>query len=367
MAYTNVFSNVITSMTGGRRSDLGRITKYGLFVSGINASHHALKNYSPISDNYNRLFIIRSPKFVQKYFAGGTGDIYSPDSLWVQVKHMMEYMLVSLTGFADKTLAKASTPVQGGYAGRSFAVPTVVQDTTDTVSLTLYEMQGSPITQVLDVWANGIGDQYSGLAHYGGYVSGGTGANGLPTRLYKLNDYEDDVAYDYNEANHTMEAIWVQTDKTGSQVERAWFLADMFPTGIPQQGVANLEDAANHNTIRIDVPFNVVVYQSAPITSVANDLLKKYMLVSNSVNYVPEVGDAVYAANDVGLFNRQLGEIPFDSAVGTNIGNVPVYNQHITAYTRQAEHKNMDDAKLAGQPGRLDPPEFDKWQGFAQN
>ena len=81
---------------------------------------------------------------------------------------MLEYMNRSVTGFADKTLQEAGTPIQGGFAGRQFNTPTVTKETTNSVTIGLYELVGAPVFTVIDGWMNAIGDENSGLATYGG-------------------------------------------------------------------------------------------------------------------------------------------------------------------------------------------------------
>ena len=88
------------------------------------------------------------------------------------------------------------------------------------------------------------------------------------------------------------------------------------------------------------------------ITAIANDLLKQYRIVSNSLNFNPELGDAVYSNGDATLFNRSLGEVPSDSATGTNVGNVPVFTTVNGPKTEQSPLRDMDAAKLAGQEAK---------------
>ena len=176
-------SNVITSQTGGRQFDAPDLTKYSMFVGGTNATHHALRNYSPMLNGFGRLFMVRPPLAIAKMFAGGD-DLYNVNSLFIQFKHMLEYMNRSVTGFAEKQLENAATPIQGGFAGRMFNTPTVTKETTNEVTIGLYEMVGAPVFTVIDGWMNAIGDENSGLATYGGWISGGTGADGKEKRLY---------------------------------------------------------------------------------------------------------------------------------------------------------------------------------------
>lgn len=354
---------VITSQTGGKQFDAPDLTKYSMFVGGTNATHHALRNYSPMLNGFGRLFMVRPPKAILKMFAGNDAYLYSKDSLFIQFKHMLEYMNRSVTGFQEKQLENAATPIQGGFSGRMFNTPTVTKETTNEVTIGLYEMEGAPIYTVIDGWMNAIGDENSGLSTYGGWISGGTDANGLEKRLYRRAN-EDDNGIQFNEANHTAEFIYVMHDRSGAQVERAVMLADCYPKGINQSAVLDMQQGGTHDNVTYDVVFNCVVYRSPIITAIANDLLKQYRIVSNSLNFNPELGDAIYGADNSNLFQRSLGAVPVDSATGTNIGNVPAFrpgNQPKTVITTEG---NMDRARLAGQPGYQPEPSYD---GFTAN
>ena len=353
---------VITSQTGGRQYDAPDMTKYSMFVGGTNATHHALRNYSPMLNGFGRLFMVRPPRAILKMFAGNDAYLFSKDSLFIQFKHMLEYMNRNVTGFAEKQLENAGTPIQGGFAGRMFHTPTVTRETTNEITVGLYELVGAPVMTVIDGWMNAIGDENSGLATYGGWISGGKDHLGIDQRLYARAG-EPTEGIPFNEANHTAEFIYVMHDRSGAQVERAVMLADCYPKGIAQGNVLDMQQGGVHDNVAYDVVFNCVVYRSPIITAIANDLLKQYRIVSNSLNFNPELGDAVYAPSNVNLFNAALGPVPVDSATGTNIGNVPVFHGHNAPVTqRTVDPRDKGDAKLAGQPGRGAEP---SWDGFA--
>ena len=339
--------NVITAQTGGRQFVAPDFTKYSMFVGGTNATNHALRNYSPMLNGFGRLFMVRTPYAIAKMFAGGD-DLYNSNSLFMQFKHMLEYMNRSVTGFGEKTLENAGTAIEGGFAGRSFNTPTVTKETTTEITIDLYELMGAPVMTVIDGWMNAIGDENSGLATYGGWISGGADANGIEKRLYAKSG-ESANGIPFNEANHTAEFIYVMHDRSGAQVEKAVLLADCYPKGIDQGKVLNMDGPGTHDNVTYDVTFNCVVYRSPIITSIANDLLKQYRIVSNSLNFNPELGDAVYGANNTNTFSRSLGAVPTDSATGTSIGNVPVYTATNSPVTKTGlRNSDMNAAKLAG-------------------
>lgn len=355
-------AKVITAQTGGHDFSGKDLTKYSLFVGGVNATHHALKNYSPLMNGFGRLFMVRPPKAIQRMFAESSGEIYSDNNLFNQFKHILEYMNRSVTGFGDKTLEPAGTAISGGFAGRSFNTPTVTKEGTTQVTISVFELTGSPIYTVVDGWMNAIGDENSGLATYGGFISGGKGADGqTEVPLYQNKDHND-FALEFNEAYHTAEFIYVLHDRSGAQVERAVLLAGAYPTGIQQNNVLDMT-GGQHDNVTYDLQFNCTVYRSPIINAIANDLLKQYRIVSNSLNFNPELGDAVYATGNTGKFNQALGKVPYDSATGTNIGNMPAYDATQIATAKEAKYGNMTDAKLAGQDGRLGTTD-DGWDGF---
>lgn len=355
---------IITSQTGGKQYNGRNMTNYSMFVGGTNATHHALMNYSPALNNFGRLFMVRPPYVLLKMFGGDNpGKMYSKDSLFIQFKHMMEYMNRKVTGFGEKKIDEASTPIKGGFAGRQFNTPTVTKETTNEVQIGLYEMEGMPVFTVIDGWMNAIGDENSGLATYGGYISGGTDSQGKSVRLYKKDGDNSSEGIEFNEANHTAEFIYVYHDRSGAQVNRAVMLADCYPKGINQAAALDYEGNGDHDNITYDITWNCVVYRSPIITAIGNDLLKQYRIVSNSLNFNPELGDAVYADNNASLFNKALGSIPVDSATGTNIGNIPVFDVSSAPKIRTIKNKDINDGKLAGQPGREAP---ENWDGFSE-
>lgn len=355
-------ASVITSQTGARQFNAQDFTKYSQFVGGVNATHHALMNYSPQMNGFGRLFMVRVPHVIAKMFAGGD-DLYNTQSQFTQFKHLLEYMNRSVTGFGDTELQNAATPIQGGFAGRQFNTPTIMRDTTTQITIGVYEMNGSLVHTVVTDWMRAIGDPNSGLATYGGWIGGGRDQQGIEKRLF-ARDGESENGIAFNEAMHTCEFIYILHDRSGAQVERALLLSDCYPTNINSSNALNMDAGGNHDNVTYDITFNCVVYQSAIINAIANDLLKQYRIVSNSLNFNPELGDAVYGQDTDQLFARSLGSVPVDSATGTNIGNVPVFTTTNDPLTRTIGLKNMTDGKLAGQPGRTVE---ENWDGFVQN
>lgn len=361
---------VITPQTGAREYNAPDMTKYSMFVGGLNATNHALRNYSPQLNGYGRLFMVRPPMAILRAFAGDAKNLYSSDNLFIQFKHMLEYMNRSVTGFGAKTLVEASTPIQGGFAGRKFSLPTVTQDETNAITISLYELQGSPVSTVIDFWMNAIGDENSGLATYGGYISGGTVKNGSDAgkekRLYaRSGEDPTDGAFAFNEANHTAEFIYAVLDRSGAQVEKAVLLADCWPKNLEQGKALDMAEGGVHDAITYDLTFNCVCYRSPIINAIANDLVKQYRIVSNSLNFNPELGDAVYGLGTPDKLSRSLGPVPTDSATGTNIGNMPVYDATTEPTSKTTDYINANTVgKMGGQGNQHGGI---SWDGFADS
>lgn len=361
-----MIDGVITSQSGARQFDGTDITKYSLFVGGVNATNHALRQYSPLVNGFCRLFMVRPPFALMHIMAGGNpANYYSTDSLFMQFKHILEYMNRSVTGIQPKTLEQTSTPLQGGFAGRQFNVPTITKESTNEITIGVYEFAGCPLATILDSWMNMIGDENSGLATYGGHISGGRDSAKREIPLNKYDGTNNPLGIEFNEANHTAEFIYVLHDRSGAQVEKAMLLADCFPKQINQTNIMDMPAGGTHDLVQYDITFNCIAYSSPIITSIANDLLKQYRIVSNHLNFNPELGDAVYgkdAKTSKLTINKALGDVPSDSAAGTAIGNLPVYNplntplvtnvtlktEGSTSRTPEVNAKSYQEAKLSG-------------------
>lgn len=345
---------VITSQSGGRQFDGKDITKYSMFVGGLNATNNALRQYSPLVNGYCRLFMVRAPFVLLHIFSGGNpNNYYSSDSLFIQFKHILEYMNRSVTGIQPKTLEQTSTPMQGGFAGRQFNVPTITKESTNEITIGVYEFTGCPMATILDSWMNAIGDENSGLATYGGHISGGRDSQNIDVPLFTYNNQQYTRGIEFNEANHTAEFIYVLHDRSGAQVEKAILLADCYPKSINQTNILDMPAGGTHDIVQYDITFNCVAYSSPIITSIANDLLKQYRIVSNHLNFNPELGDAVYGPStgttQAGLtINKALGGVPADAANGTGIGNLPVYDPLNTPLTVQVTPSK--DTSIEGNP-----------------
>lgn len=230
------------------------LTNYSLFMGGLNVKNSALKQYTPLKNGYARLFITRLPRFMNIMFPSKTKNF----------RHLLEYGFVGVDGIQNLTMDFEQ--LTGGYAGRAFDVATTSKDETNEITVKLYEFAGSPVREYLDLWITGIADPQTGLCHYHGAL-----------------DLADPVPY--NQANHTMEAIYINTDPTGrhDSIEYACMITNMIPK-TSKRDHFNYE-AGQHQIVQVDVTFTAVKYESAQINAVAKKLLEKYAVLRNYLNF----------------------------------------------------------------------------------
>ncbi len=263
-------ADISTIQSGIKHHSNEDLTKYALFMGGLNVTHDVLVNYDPLKTGYGRLFMIRKPVFL---------DNTIPAKL-KKFKHILEYGNTSVQGLNDVTVNFQS--LTGGYVGKSFEIPTHATDDTNAFTVQCYEFSGSPIREVIHTWINGTTDLLTGLTHYNG------------DKIAKL------------QSNQTAEFIYVATDNTGEDVEYACLFANCFPKNIKNDQFNYT--SGEHNLVEYGIEFSCTKYESIQINKVAKSLLKRYKLLANSLNFYSGV-----KSND----NTTLGEgIGYDIASG---------------------------------------------------
>lgn len=245
-------ANTIQSGIKNHSKDM---TKYSLFLGGLDVTSKSLAIYDPLKTGYVRLFMVKMPVFMEKMFSEKTKNF----------KHLLEYGFIGIDGIGNTTLEFEQ--LSGGYVGKSFEVATVAKDETTAITIKTYEFAGSPVREYIDTWINGISDQQSGIGHY-------HGAMDLPTGAVK-----------YSQANHTAEAIYVTTDSTGrdDSIEYACLLTNMMPKVVKKDHL-NYE-SGSHPTVQIDIEFTCTKYESTQINKIASQLLKKYKILTNYLDF----------------------------------------------------------------------------------
>ena len=248
------------------------ITKYALFMGGLNTTNEALKIYDPLRTGYGRIFMVRKPEFLNQTI---------PQQLKT-FKHILEYGNTSVSGLSDITVD--FNQYQGGYTNKSFEIPSVATDGTNELNIKVYEFSGSPVREVIYQWINGTTDLLTGLSHY----------NGEET-LARI------------QANQTAEFIYVNTDHTGKNVEYACLFTNCFPKNLKNDHFNY--DAGQHQLVEYDIQFTATKYESIQINRVAKALLDKYKVLSNSLNFYS--GYTTASINNAAghTYNPQTGKL----------------------------------------------------------
>ena len=156
---------ISTIQNGIHRHTDNDLTNYALFMGGLNVTHDVLTHYDPLRTGYGRLFMIRQPVFLSKNI---------PSQL-KKFKHILEYGNTAVQGINDINVNFNS--ITGGYVGKSFEIPSVATDDTNSFTVNCYEFSGSPIREVIHTWINGTTDLLTGLTHYNGESIDKTQAN----------------------------------------------------------------------------------------------------------------------------------------------------------------------------------------------
>ena len=231
------------------------ITDYALFLGGLNVTRNSLEQYDPLKTGFARLFMIRKPVFVDNKIGSKLNKF----------KHILEYGNTSITGFEDIDLG--TSEMTGGYAGREVDIPSIAQDNMREFTVSVYELSGSPVREVIQYWINGMADIQTGLSTY----------------YYDTAEAADPNALEYSQANQTAEFIYVVTDQSGRNVEYACMLANCWPKRI-QLNHFNY-NSAEHNLVQMEIPFSCIRYMSPEINEKAKQLITKYNILMNTIGF----------------------------------------------------------------------------------
>lgn len=247
-------SLVATLQDNIRKCDNTEITNYAYWLGGTDTTNAALAQYDLLRTGYGRLFILRMPAFVEFLLEDETRVF----------KHMLEFGNVGISGIQGYTAEFAS--VTAGYVGNTVEIPTSVKDDTNSITIRIYETQGSLIRTYIDFWLTGVSDPYTGLSHY-------HGARDVD---------ENSSSYVLSQANHTMEALYVATDPTGEQAEYVCLLTNMFPRSSDHSHFEY--EPGSHDLVQLSLEFACTKYMSAQINYIGTVALNKFAILKNYLN-----------------------------------------------------------------------------------
>ena len=237
------------------------MTGYSLFLGGLNVKRAALEQYNVLKTGKGRIFLTKMPYFMKELMPQATKNF----------KHVIEYGFMDIQGIQDLTMEFDS--ITGGYAGRTFEIPTILKDETNEITVKILEFAGSPMREYIEMWQTGVSDPNSGFTHYHGLA--------IPQQDNSGNFKNAKV--EVSQANHTMEAFYVMTDQTGFNIEFACMLCNMFPKTSARSHFNQTAGEMAH--VELEIAFTCTMYTSPDINAVAQLLLNKYRVLYNYLDF----------------------------------------------------------------------------------
>lgn len=229
------------------KSNTKSFDKFGYFLGGIDVTHQNLDQFTPYIRGVSRIFLHKPPAFMLERY---------PD-MTRRFKTYLETGYTSIDGLSD--ISVDFTDFEGGFAGQRFSTVSLARDETESITIQVYELSGSPIREYLDTWVTGVRDPRSGIAHYHGVIA------------EKGADY-------YSERNHTAEMFYVNMDPTAINIEYCCMFAHMFPTRVPKNHL-NYEKG-NRDNAQIDIELRCAKYESPAINNIG-----AWYIANSAVNY----------------------------------------------------------------------------------
>lgn len=246
---------------------------FSYFIAGIDVTQQNLDQMTPYIQGISRIFMHRTPLFMELGFKDMTR----------QFKSLVETGAKAVGGIGDVSVD--TTSFDGGFNGQSFSMISKTSDDSNNLTMSMYEMAGSPVRTFLDTWVNGMRDSRSGVAHYHGMV--------------ETPDHSSPTYIPYSEKNHTAEFIYYTLDPTAHYIEYACMWAHCFPASVPKDHL-NFT-SGTRDGVEMSLSFNGTKYESRYINDIAINYLIKDQLDYNYLNFNPDLKGEGYSEIDYRL------------------------------------------------------------------
>jgi hypothetical protein len=287
------------------------VESYAFWLGGTDTTNAALKQYDLLRTGYGRIFILQMPKFVQYLLPDETKKF----------RHLLQFANTGIDGIQGYTVDFTSATV--GYVGNTVELPINVKDDTSSITIKIYETQGSLIRTYLDFWITGTIDPFTGLSHY-------HGARDIVTSGGDTDVYGDTIKRDdlyLSQANHTMEALYVATDPTGETPEYVCLLTNMFPKSSDHSHFT--WEAGSHDLVQLSLEFTAAKYMSSQINYIGTVALARFNILKNYLN--------MYSGYTKSLLEKRIS--------APDIKNWKTVDGH--AYYETYAKKNLDYSKIS--------------------
>ena len=247
------------------------------FIAGIDVTDQNLDQLTPYIPGIARLFMHKEPVFMQIAFPEETNNF----------KSYIETGYKQVQGINDVSVTAET--IQGGWANQSYEIISSVEDSTNEITVALYEQTGSPVREFIELWITGVRDPRSGVAHYHGVVETPEhGSTGLDAGTYsEMGNYNNKgkIYVPYAEKNHTAEFVYYDLDPTAHYIEYACMFAHAFPKSVNKDQYNY--SSGERSPIEVSVPFSVMKYESRYINDLATRYLIADQLEYNYLNFNP--------------------------------------------------------------------------------
>lgn len=223
-----------TTIQTGRKKNTKNYSNFSYFTQGIDVTRQNLEQFNPYIKGVARIFLYHAPDFMNQkgMFEDETANF----------KSYIETGYKKVDGIQDITVEFVD--FTGGFNGQKFSNVASAKDDSDTLTISLYEQSGSPVTEYIDTWVNGVRDIRSGIAHYHGCTS-----------------------VTYSELHHTAEFVFYDLDPTAKELEYACLWAHAFPANVSKSHYNY--DSGDRGEVLIDATFRANKYESIYINQVA--------------------------------------------------------------------------------------------------
>ena len=244
---------------------------FSYFLGGVDVTDQNLDQFTPYIQGVSKIFVHKTPPFMSLLQRKASNDGFAEWSR--QFKTYLESGYTRIDGIGD--ISAEFVDFEGGFAAQKFSNVSTVRDETDTLSIQLFELTGSPVREYIETWMTGVRDPRTGIAHYHGVI----GQKG-----------DDGVVINYQEKNHTAEFVYLSMDPTAKKIEYACLFAHAFPTKVPKSHL-NYE-SGNRDRVQMDLDFNITKYESYAINNIAIGYMNASAITYNYLDFVPDAGES---------------------------------------------------------------------------
>jgi len=244
---------------GANKSTKIDYSKDNLFTGVWNLDQNNLDKFDPFVTGYGAIIWTKLPAFFD-YLDSQFSDFRA------QFKAMTERNFKSFSGLSDLNLDTEA--LSHGFAGNELNTAVNIKKENTTFTLKHYELAGSPIREMYQIWVTGIRDPETGLATYHGAIKNGS--------------------LRYSMKNHTGELLYVVTDPSfavggATGIEFACYYTNVFPTKVFLDHLNY--SSGDHAVQELDQEFRGNFHMSNEINKLAVNAMSTYTIEKTYGDY----------------------------------------------------------------------------------